>query len=78
MKRTRQIQKIIHCRNGTQTTAISFHVQSLKQRVRGAQSHLEVYKKKYFAKTWLRFFLGALEVRALKSKYGMESVNHKI
>ena len=46
--------------------------------VRNAQSHQDLYKKKCFAKTWLRFFLEVLEVRALKPKYEMRSVNHKI
>ena len=35
-------------------------------------------QKNFLAKTWLRFFLGSLEVRALKQKYEMESVSHKM
>ena len=69
---------IIHCRHGPPTTAINFHFQCLEQHVRSAQPHLDVYKNKVSWKIWLSFFLEALEVWALKPKYEMEYVNHKI
>ena len=56
LKQTWHTQKIIHCRNGRQTTALPFYFQCFKQLVRNAQSHLDLYKKKCLAKTRLRFF----------------------
>ena len=55
LKQTWHTQKIIHCRNGRQTTAITFYFQCFKQLVRNVQSHVDLYKKKCLAKTWLRF-----------------------